>query len=84
MHGEGKGIAIWFFIGWTLLIYGLLIFLSGVYQWVNPPLPDQRVVLWELHSDVWWGAFLAIVGLIYVLVYKPSEEQLRQLKQVFR
>lgn len=82
MHTHKESIKIWFFIGLTLLVYGLLISAIGIYHFYNPP--QYRVVLWELHADIWWGIFLAIVGLIYVIIYRPTKEQVKQLKEVFK
>jgi len=65
-----KQIPIWYFIGIVLAIYGLLIFGSGIYGWLNPP--DKKIALWELHADVWWGVLLTAVGLFYVLKFRPA------------
>lgn len=56
---------IWYFVGLILLIMGALIFLTGIYSLVYPP--QSQVVLGEKHPDIWWGALMVIVGLIYVL-----------------
>lgn len=84
MHAHDQGIRIWFFIGVILLVYGVLISVSGVYQALNPPPPEQRVALWELHADIWWGALIAIFGLIYTWKFFPDREHLRQLAEVFK
>ncbi len=73
MHDEHQ-IPIWFFIGALLLIYGLLILGAGLYALVFPPPEAQRVALFHLHADVWWGAFMAIAGLFYCLRYNPFQE----------
>jgi hypothetical protein len=70
-----KQVPIWFFIGALLAVYGLIIFGSGVYGWVNPPPADQRVKLWDVHADVWWGALLVIFGLVYVVKFWPSKPE---------
>jgi hypothetical protein len=72
MHKQEKQIPIWFFIGATLSVYGLLIFGTGIYHLVSPP--EQPVAMAYLHADIWWGALLTIIGLIYVLKYRPSKE----------
>ena len=69
MHRPGM-LSIWFFIGILLLIYGILILGSGIYELVNPP--EHPVVLAELHAGIWWGALLTILGLIYTLKFKPG------------
>jgi|YelNatPaOPRAMG01_1025707.scaffolds.fasta_scaffold391726_1 hypothetical protein len=84
MHAHDQGIRIWWFIGTILLIYGVLITCVGIYQWMNPPLPEFRVKLWELHADVWWGALITIFGAFYFFKYFPTPEQLQQLKYLFK
>lgn len=71
MHDEHQ-IPIWFFIGGLLVIYGVLIFCAGLYELVAPPPEDQRVALFSLHADVWWGAFMTIVGLFYTIRFNPA------------
>ena len=65
----GGGIAIWFFIGISLLVNGVLIFASGIYEWIHPP--EAPVVLFRLHASVWWGGLLAILGAVYCFHYAP-------------
>ena len=62
-------IPIWFFIGTLLAIYGVLIVGSGIYGWISPP--DHKVVLWEMHADVWWGFMLIVLGIFYSVRYRP-------------
>lgn len=69
MHEDG--ISIWFFVGISLLVIGGLIFLAGVYQLIFPPITD-RVVLYELHAPVWWGALLLLVGIVYSVKFRPA------------
>lgn len=73
MH-EG-GISIWFFIGICLVVTGVLIFGTGLYHLVSPPPLEHRVVLYELHADIWWGALLTVVGLLYSIKFRPSRTQ---------
>ena len=63
-------ISIWFFIGISLLVNGALILAAGIYQVVNPP-ENPGVVLFNLHANVWWGAILFVVGLMYCLIFRP-------------
>jgi hypothetical protein len=70
MHRAGM-ISIWFFIGLLLLIYGVLILGSGLYEYFNPP-AVQTVVLWELHAAIWWGALLLALGAIYIVKFRPG------------
>jgi hypothetical protein len=63
-------ISIWFFIGISLAVNGALILAAGIYQLLNPPArPD--VILFNLHANVWWGALLLVIGLIYCLKFAP-------------
>jgi len=70
---KGGGIHIRFFIGNSLLVNGVLIFGAGVYQWLYPP--SVKVVLFQLHAGLWWGAFLAIVGAVYCFHYWPGNSR---------
>jgi hypothetical protein len=63
-------ISIWFFIGLSLLVNGALILGAGIYQVMNPP-QSPGVVLFNLHANVWWGAILFVVGLMYCLIFRP-------------
>jgi hypothetical protein len=66
----GGSISIWFFIGTSLLVNGVLIFGAGIYQLANPP--AVPTVLFNLHAGIWWGAILAFLGAIYCLFYRPG------------
>lgn len=72
---SGGALSIWFFIGLSLLVNGALILASGIYELVSPP--ENRVVLYSLHADVWWGALLTIVGAYYCFRFSPSRERAR-------
>jgi hypothetical protein len=63
-------IPIWFFIGVLLGTYGLLIFGSGIYGLIHPP--ERIVALSYLHADIWWGALLLILGIVYVVKFRPN------------
>jgi len=66
-------IPVWFFVGVLLLVYGMMIFASGIYALAHPP--ENRVVLYDLHADIWWGGLLVILGLIYTLHFRPRGEK---------
>jgi divalent metal cation (Fe/Co/Zn/Cd) transporter len=51
---------IWFFVGLILLVMGGIIFLSGIYNLVNPP--PVKTVLANTHPDIWWGGIMIIFG----------------------
>ncbi len=61
-------IPVWFFVGVILLIYGIIIFCTGIYEFHNPP----PTVLANTHPAIWWGALLTVIGGIYVYIYRPK------------
>lgn len=65
-----REISIWFFIGISLVVNGLLVLGAGVYELFVPP--ENPVVLFRLHAGVWWGAILFILGSFYTLKFSPS------------
>ena len=65
------GISIWFFIGISLVVNGVLILAAGIYELIDPP--QTTVVLFHLHASVWWGAILAIIGVAYCYFYAPGK-----------
>lgn len=65
-------ISIWFFIGLSLLVNGLLILGAGVYEMVQPPPPEAQVVLFRFHAGVWWGALLTLLGGFYCWHFSPK------------
>ena len=70
---SGGGIAIWFFIGISLLVNGVLILASGIYELAHPP--ATPVVLFNLHASLWWGALLTILGAVYCGYYLPGKNR---------
>ena len=68
---KGGSISIWFFIGVSLLVNGLLILASGLYELVRPP--AAPVVLFHLHASIWWGALLTAFGAVYCIYYAPGK-----------
>ena len=71
----GGSISIWFFIGISLLINGLLILASGIYELIHPP--QAPVVLFHLHASVWWGGLLTLLGAVYCWHFSPSRARTR-------
>jgi hypothetical protein len=61
-------IPVWFFVGVLLLVYGIMIFISGLVEYSHPP----DTVLAELHAPVWWGALLIVLGGMYCLLFRPK------------
>jgi hypothetical protein len=72
MHGGHGRLSIWFFIGVLLTLYGVIILATGLYELGSPP--THRVVLYQLHASVWWGALLLVIGLIYFIRFFPREQ----------
>ena len=72
---SGGSLSIWFFIGVSLAVNGTVIFATGIYELLNPP--ETKVVLYELHANVWWGAVLLILGVIYSIRFSPARERKR-------
>ena len=70
MHGSG--IPIWFFIGVLLLIYGGMILGYGIYEWQTGSYPAGVELARQLHTPVWWGSVLGLLGLFYVVKFRPG------------
>lgn len=62
-------IPVWFFVGLLFLIYGVMIFVSGLSEWSYPP----DTVLAELHAPVWWGGLLIVLGGLYCFLFRPGK-----------
>lgn len=62
-------IQIWFFSGILLLVYGLLILATGLWE-LGHPLAHPPV-LSRLHAPIWWGALMVAGGLFYTIRFRP-------------
>ena len=71
MAEENRIIPVWFFVGVILLIYGVLIMLTGIAQFSSPP----PTVLAELHAPVWWGAVLTSFGALFTYLFRPRKKK---------
>ena len=71
MHSSG--ISIWFFNGVLLTIYGALIFGYGLFELATGH--TAAVVLSQLHAPVWWGALLLVLGLFYLIKFRPGKSE---------
>jgi hypothetical protein len=71
MSERQRIIPVWFFVGLLVLTYGILILASGIREWSDPP----NVVLSNLHASVWWGGLLTIIGVVYVIAFRPGKSQ---------
>ena len=62
---EEKGMRpIWFFVGLAMIVMGGIILASGIYYLIN----GEKVVtpVSHLKPNIWWGAFMLIVGILFV------------------
>jgi hypothetical protein len=75
MMKAGGSVSIWFFIGLSMLVNGALILGTGIYEVISPPM--ERVVLYNLHANIWWGLLLLVLGIIYCLHFSPARERAR-------
>ncbi|PYX45175.1 MAG: hypothetical protein DMG79_19795 [Acidobacteria bacterium] len=72
---SGGSMSIWFFIGVSLAVNGAVIFGEGIYELISPPV--QQVVLYNLHANIWWGAVLLVLGLVFSVRFSPARERAR-------
>lgn len=72
MHGSK--IPIWFFIGLLLAIYGALICGYGILEAVTGSYPSA-VQLTQLHTPIWWGGLLLMIGLLYLAKFRPKRSK---------
>lgn len=70
---RGDTISIWFFIGISLLVNGLLILGAGIYEALYPP--QNPVVLFQFHANIWWGAALFLAGVVYSFYFAPGRQR---------
>lgn len=71
MHGSK--IPIWFFIGLMLLIYGVMVLSYGVYEMVTCNFANVQLA--NLHTPVWWGGLLLVIGLMYSVKFWPGRSR---------
>jgi hypothetical protein len=56
-----------------LTVNGGLILAAGIYELVHPPV-NPTVILFQLHANVWWGALLLVIGLLYCFKFSPERQ----------
>jgi hypothetical protein len=61
--------SIWWFAGILMLAYGIVILSTGIWE-LSHPLPNPPV-LSNLHAPIWWGGLLTVLGLVYVIGFRP-------------
>ena len=69
----GGSISIWFFIGISLLVNGLLIVVAGISELIRPP-ENPGIVLFQLHANIWWGGLLLVAGAVYCYRFAPGRQ----------
>jgi hypothetical protein len=62
--------SIWYFVGLTLTIMGVLVVLAGVIDFMSPP--ARTTVLGNMHPGLWWGAIMLIAGITF-LIREPKQ-----------
>ena len=66
-HQHREMLAVWFFIGVLLLVYGVIILWVGIREYHHPP----HVVLAETHPSLWGGCLLVLIGSFYTVRFRP-------------
>jgi len=56
---------IWYFVGLILVSMGAVINLTGLYDLISKTGADK--VLGRLHTNIWWGELMVIVGAAFIL-----------------
>ena len=59
---KGEPLAIWFFVGLILLVYGLLVLVA---HFVGPARPT---VLAETNPALWWGTIIVVAGGVFLAI----------------
>lgn len=70
------GISIWFFVGTLLLLYGVIILVSNIYEMLYHTM-KRVIILEELNFGVWWGVLLTIIGLVYFISFRPWKKKIQ-------
>ncbi len=69
---KSKSISIWFFVGVLTLAYGLVLFVTGLWEFPHP-LDPNVVHLSQYHSTFWWGMLMTAFGAFYTLRFRPGK-----------
>ena len=62
--------SIWYLVGLVLLTIGAVIFLTGVYNVIDPPLVTRS--MGHLQPDIWWGGLMVVAGFVFVFTHRNS------------
>jgi hypothetical protein len=72
-------VSIWFFIGLSLLVNGVLILAAGVHEVWHPSALEGQVQLFNLHvtayATLWWGALMTLIGAVYCYRFTPGRKE---------
>jgi hypothetical protein len=70
---EANELSIWFFCGILMLAYGLVLLVTGILEYHNPP-PNEVLLPWleSLHPTLWWGLLLTALGAFYSVRFRPG------------
>ena len=68
-----KMISIWFFVGGLLTAYGVLILIAGLSG--GAAAGGREVMMQRLHLQIWWGVGMLILGLVYLVRFRPGREK---------
>jgi hypothetical protein len=63
-------LSIWFFCGILMLVYGLVLVGTGIYE-ANGHQPDT--VLARLQPTLWWGVVLTLFGGFFAVNWRPGK-----------
>jgi hypothetical protein len=70
---ESVELSIWFFCGALMLVYGLVLVVTGITELHHPP-PNEILLPWlqTLHPTLWWGVVLTVFGGFYSVRFRPG------------
>lgn len=71
MHEE-HGLSIWFFVGVMLTLYGIIILIVNIPAF-SVVSENSHVVLERLHSGLWWGILLLVLGILFLKLHWPGK-----------
>jgi hypothetical protein len=66
-----QSLSIWFFVGILTLAYGLVLLLTGIYEFSQPL--GAAVILSNLHATFWWGLLMTAFGAFYTIRFRPGK-----------
>lgn len=61
---------IWYFVGLILVSMGLILVVSGISLLSSGE--THKTVLGHTYPDLWWGSFMTLSGLIFILANRKK------------